>query len=105
MKAVTDLTLSDALSKSNKLVVVDCHAEWCMPCKRLKPVLEDLAKSKASSTEFVTLDIDENSQTALKYQVRGVPTLLFFKGGKLLETTVGLQKKSTLEETIDRLSK
>jgi len=104
MKTVTDQTLADTISKSSKLLIVDCHAEWCMPCKRLKPVLETLAKDRSTAVDIVSLDIDDNSQSALKYQIRSVPTLLFFKGGKLVDTVVGLQKKSSLEEAVDRLS-
>ncbi len=82
-------------------VVVDFWAEWCGPCKQIGPILEEIALEKTEKLKIVKLNIDENPQTPQKFGVRGIPTLMFFKDGNLLDTKVGSVPKSTLNEWIE----
>ena len=85
----TPASFDDALKKAGaKLVVVDFAAEWCGPCKRLAPQLEELAKNTPKAL-FYKVDVDENGDTAEKYEVTGMPTIIFFKNGKKVATVVG----------------
>lgn len=81
-----------------KLVVVDFAAVWCGPCKRLAPQLEALAK-KTPDALFYKVDVDENSETAEKYEITGMPTIIFFKNGKKVATVVGANF-SKIEATV-----
>ena len=82
---------------SGKLVVVDCYADWCFPCKKLTPVLEDLSQTMPE-VKFLTLNIEEHAEVAATYSVRSIPTLLCFKGGQLVDTISGFAPKAVLEE-------
>ena len=89
---------------SNKLpVVVDFWAEWCGPCKQIGPILEEISNEKKDLISVYKLNIDENPQIPQKYGVRGIPTLMFFKDGKLIDTKVGSLPKSSLSEWINNL--
>tara|TARA_Y100001970_G_C13873140_1_gene670033 strand:- start:26 stop:346 length:321 start_codon:yes stop_codon:yes gene_type:complete len=85
------------IKDSSTLVLVDFWAEWCGPCKQIGPILEDIAKEKESIIKVIKINIDENPQTPQKYGVRGIPTLMLFKEGNLLDTKVGSLPKSALE--------
>ena len=78
-------------------VLVDFWAEWCGPCKQIGPMLEEIANEKENTLKILKLNIDENPQTPQKYGVRGIPTLMLFKKGKLIDTKVGSLPKSSLE--------
>jgi len=84
-------------------VLVDMFATWCGPCKMLAPVLEDLSKTYEGKVEFVKVDVDENPELAARYQVMSIPTLLFFKDGKLASSSMGFQPKNTLVQQIEAL--
>lgn len=106
MKTITDGNFQEKLLGSNeKLLLVDCSAEWCSPCKKLKPILEQLAVEHADQVDINILDIEENPETVKKFQIRGVPSLLWFKNGILVQTTVGLLSKQSLVKEIADLSK
>lgn len=92
------------LVNSEKLVIIDLFATWCGPCKALAPKLEELNNENKEVVEIVKLDIDQNEQTPMKHNVRGVPTLLFYKQGKLLEQITGNQPKEKLQELINKHS-
>ena len=98
MKSVNHAEVKD-LIKSEGLTVVDCFAEWCGPCKMLKPMLDRISKDYPG-VNFVALDIDENADFAAENKIRGVPTLLWYKGGALVDTTVGVSPEKVLREKL-----
>ena len=85
------------IAESKVSVLVDFWAEWCGPCKQIGPILEAIAIEHESKIKVLKINIDENPQTPQKYGVRGIPTLLLFKKGKLIDTKVGSLPKSSLE--------
>jgi len=100
-KAVTDATFTSDVLKSDKLVLVDFWAEWCGPCRKVAPVLEEIASELGDKLEVVKLDIDANPSTTTTYQVMSVPTLTLFKGGEPVQSIVGAQPKSALLRMIE----
>ena len=82
-------------------VIVDFWAEWCGPCKQIGPILEEIANEKIDLINIYKLNIDENPEIPQKYGVRGIPTLMLFKDGKLLDTKVGSLPKNSINEWID----
>ena len=93
---VTDKDLDAVVSKYN-LVVVDCWAEWCAPCRMIAPAIEELAKEMKGKVVFAKLNVDENQLTAMKYQIMSIPTLLVFKNGKLVDKIIGAMPKPMLK--------
>ncbi len=98
---VTDSEFDASVLKSDCPVVVDYWAEWCGPCKMIAPVLDEIATEYGDKIKVVKLNIDENPQTPKNYAVRGIPTLMIFKGGEVEATKVGALTKSQLAEFID----
>ena len=96
----SDSTFQDDISSQSNLVLVDFWAEWCGPCKQISPILEEIANEK-ENLNILKLNIDENPATPQKYNVRGIPTLMLFKDGKLIDTKVGSLPKSSLINWID----
>ena len=96
----SDSTLQDDISSQSNLVLVDFWAEWCGPCKQISPILEEIANEK-DNLNILKLNIDENPATPQKYNVRGIPTLMLFKDGKLIDTKIGSLPKSSLEDWIN----
>ena len=99
---VQDGSFESMVLKSDKPVMVDFWATWCQPCKMIAPVVEELAGEHSGKVVFVKLDVDNNRQTAAKYGVRGVPTLMMFKGGTVVDQVVGAQSKTRLQEMIKK---
>ena len=93
---VNDSNLDKLLHKASR-VVVDCWAPWCGPCRMLAPVIDELAADLSGSVVFAKLNTDENQEMAMKYQIRGIPTLLVFKDGKLADRIVGVLPKEMLK--------
>ncbi|GGE42362.1 thioredoxin [Pullulanibacillus camelliae] len=97
---VTDQTFSD--ETSNGLVLADFWATWCGPCKMIAPVLEELDAEMSDKVKIVKLDVDENQETAGKFGVMSIPTLLLFKDGEVVDKAVGYQPKEALAEFISK---
>jgi thioredoxin 1 len=98
----TDGNFDETVLKSGPAVLVDFWAEWCGPCKRLAPTIDALAAEYAGRVTIGKLNVDENPSVSFKYQVRGIPTLLLFKGGQVVESVVGLAQKDDLKKVIDK---
>ncbi len=96
--AVTDSNFETEIEKASGLAVVDFWAEWCGPCRMIGPVIDQLAAEYAGKAKVTKLDVDSNQKTAMKYGVRSIPTVLFFKDGKLVDQIVGAVPKPALEQ-------
>jgi thioredoxin 1 len=97
---VTDQTFSTETSEG--VVLADFWAPWCGPCKMIAPVLEELDQELGEKVKIVKLDVDENQETAGKYGVMSIPTLLVFKNGEVVDKTVGFQPKEALAELLNK---
>ena len=102
VQTFTDGNFDDCVLKSTAPVLVDFWAVWCGPCKRLGPTVDALATEYAGKVTIGKLNVDENPTVSFKYQVKGIPTLLLFKAGQVVETFVGLAQKDELKKVIDR---
>jgi thioredoxin 1 len=98
---LTDDSFEADVLQSDTPVLVDYWAEWCGPCKMIAPVLEEIAEEYEGKLKVAKLNIDQNEATAPKYGVRGIPTLMIFKGGNVEGTKVGALSKSQLTAFID----
>ena len=97
---VTDATFESEVVQSPVLTITDLWAEWCGPCKRLAPILEEVAVQYRGQIKVAKLDVDANPDVPTRYGVMSIPTLLVFRGGKLVETVVGFMPKERLLERI-----
>jgi thioredoxin 1 len=95
--AVTDATFEQEILKHDGLAMVDFWAEWCGPCKMIAPAIEALATEYTGKVKVAKMDVDANGQWAQKYNVRSIPTLLFFKGGEVVDQVVGALPKPAIE--------
>ncbi|HEX8627978.1 MAG TPA: thioredoxin [Catenuloplanes sp.] len=100
-KAVTDATFVTDVLQSDKPVLVDFWAEWCVPCRKVEPLLEEIAGEMGDRVQIVKLNIDENPETARAYRVMSVPTLTMFKGGQPVSSVAGAKPKSDLVKLIE----
>ena len=98
--AVTDETFAAEVEQHTGLVVVDFWATWCGPCRMIKPVVEQLAADYAGTVKFTAVDGDENQRTMMRFGVRGLPTLLFFQGGRVVDSVVGAVPRARIEERL-----
>ena len=98
---VSEADFEAEVLSSDVPVLVDYWAEWCGPCKMIAPVLEQIAEEYGDRIKIAKMDVDANQQTPMKYGVRGIPTLMIFKGGNVEATKVGAVSKSQLSEFID----
>ncbi|MGH1460516.1 MAG: thioredoxin TrxA [Neptuniibacter sp.] len=98
---VTDASFEEEVLKAESAVLVDYWAEWCGPCKMIAPVLEEIAKEYDGQLKICKLNIDENNETPPKFGIRGIPTLMLFKGGNVEATKVGALSKSQLAAFIE----
>ena len=98
---ITDDTFDQEVIQSATPVLVDFWADWCAPCKMIAPMVDELADEYDGKVKFTKLDVDSNPMTATNFGIRGIPTLLIFKGGKPVESVVGAVPKSTLKKKLD----
>ena len=101
IQQIRDENFENEALNSQILTLVDFWAEWCGPCKQIGPILEEIAEEKKDRLRIVKLNIDENQQTPQKYGVRGIPTLILFQDGRLVDSKVGSMSKSFLNEWIE----
>lgn len=100
---LTDASFKKEVLEASQPVLVDLWAPWCGPCRMLGPIVAELAQEYAGRAVVGKLNTDENGDTAAAYRVSAIPTLLFFKGGKLVEQLVGVQSKATIKAKLDAL--
>ena len=97
----TDATFDTDVLKSDKPVLVDYWAEWCDPCKGIAPILDELAQTYDGKLQITKMNVDENRDIPAKFGIRGIPTLMVFKGGQLSATKVGAMSKAQMSAFID----
>jgi thioredoxin 1 len=98
---VTDSTFQAQVLDGELPAVVDFWAEWCGPCRKVSPVIEELAGDYAGKVRFAKLDVDANSETPVKYGIMSIPTVILFKGGELVDKIVGARSKADYKSWID----
>ncbi len=100
---VTDADFETKVINSTIPVLVDFYADWCQPCKMIAPLVDELAREYEGKLIVAKLNVDDNPATAQKYNVMGIPTLLFFKSGKPVKQLVGYQEKPALQKAVDEV--
>ena len=97
MREVTDATFEQDVLKSDKPVLVDFWAAWCGPCRRVGPVLAEIAAENPDKLEIVKLNVDENPETAMKYQITSIPAMKLYSNGEVVKTVIGAKPKPAIE--------
>lgn len=100
---IDDSTFDTEVLNAEKPVLVDFWAPWCGPCRAIAPLLEELAGTLGDKIKIVKCNVDDNPVTPGKFEIRSIPTLIFFKDGKVFEQIVGMVAKAKLEETINKM--
>ena len=98
---VTDQDFDQQVLEADTVVLVDFWAEWCGPCKMVAPVLDDLSQEYDGKIKFTKVDVDENPETAMKYGIRSIPTLLVFKDGSPVDQVVGAVPRAVIKKRLD----
>lgn len=101
--AVNDSNFEEVVLKSEQPVLVDFWAEWCGPCKMMLPIVEEISKEFEGKVTVAKVDVDSSQGTAAKFGIRNIPTILFFKGGAVVDKQVGAVPKNSLVEKINKL--
>ncbi|MEM1515110.1 MAG: thioredoxin [Candidatus Bathyarchaeia archaeon] len=96
---VTDFNFNETIRR-NRLVVIDCWAPWCAPCRMMTPIIDELAREYSGKILFGKLNVNENQKTSVEYQIMSIPTFLVFKDGYLIEKIVGAMPKKALEQKL-----
>ena len=100
LKNVTDATFDQQVLSSGKTVLVDFWAEWCGPCRAVGPILEQIALENSDKIEIVKLNVDDNPQTAAKYQITSIPAMKVYQGGEVVKSVIGAKPKPALESEL-----
>jgi len=100
---ITDQTFEEEVLKAIQPVLVDLWAPWCGPCRMVSPVVESLSEKNKGKFKFCKINVDENQKTASQYSVMSIPTLMFFRDGKVIDTVIGAVPESTLQAKIDEI--
>ena len=103
IQTIDDAGFNDFIQSTPTTILVDLWAEWCAPCKILAPVLEELDENYRNSLKIAKLNVDFNPDTPVQYDVRGIPTILFFKNGKNIERTVGAVNKQLILDKLEHI--
>lgn len=98
---VNDSDFQEKVLSSDKLVLVDFWAEWCGPCKLVSPILDELAEDYSDQVVVAKMDVDSNPETPVKYGIRNIPTVLFFKNGEMVDKQVGAVQKGAFASKVD----
>ncbi|MGH9606723.1 MAG: thioredoxin [Terracidiphilus sp.] len=100
---VNDANFDQEVLKSEQPVLVDFWAAWCGPCKAIGPIVDGVAQAYAGKLKVTKVNVDQNGSTPMRYGIRGIPALLFFKGGKVADQIVGYVPQDVIEEKVKRL--
>ncbi len=103
VQEIDDSSFDAEVLQSEKPVLVDFWAPWCGPCRAIAPLVEELASSYGDKVKFIKCNVDDNPATPVKYGIKSIPTLIFFKEGKVFDKIIGMVAKSKLEEMIDKI--
>jgi len=103
VKEVTDQLFDSEVLKSTTPTIVDFWAPWCMPCRMMAPILDEVAGKNTKKVKVVKLNTDENQVTPTRYNIRGIPSLVFFKDGEEVHRAVGVQSVQELQTQLDRV--
>ena len=102
VQTLTDANFETTVNASAQPILVDFWAEWCGPCRRLAPTVDELANDYTGRVVVAKMNVDENPATPMRFSIRGIPTLLLFKGGQIVEQVVGLADKDQLKKLLDK---
>ena len=97
---VTDATFTDEVLNSEDTIMVDFWAEWCGPCRAVSPILDAIASEHSDKIKIVKLNVDDNPQIAMKYQITSIPAMKVFKGGEVVKTIIGAKPKPAIEHDL-----
>ena len=103
VREITDATFEEVVLKSEIPVMVDLWAVWCGPCRMIHPIIEEMSEEYKDRALMTKLDVDTNRQTAMKYGIRNIPTVLFFKNGEVVDKQVGAVPKSKFVEKLEAI--
>ena len=98
----TDQNFQETVLDSDKVAIIDFWAEWCGPCRALTPIIEELSSDYDGKALVGKVDVDSNPEISMKYGIRNIPTILFIKGGEVVDKTVGVVPKAMLEQTLQK---
>jgi thioredoxin len=101
---INEANFENEVTRSAQPVLVDFWAEWCGPCKMIAPLLDEIAREKAGAVKIAKVNVDHNQSLSLRYNIRAIPTLLFFKGGELRDQITGMTSKKDLLSRLEALA-